>query len=184
MDYNKIIILLIAVIVVIIVAGTVFLMDPFREESKVVIITNDTVHAGNTFLFELTDLKDNPIANANVSISIRDNNSRIIVNEHLTTNNHGEASLEIVNISAGNYSVNITFNGNDKYKASNLTYNLKIIDDAVEVLSTDNTASTSVDTGSFYSGQVGRTVYSGEVHLGPDGHHWKHLGNNEWVKID
>ena len=87
MDYNKIIILVIAVIVVIIVAGTVFLMDPFREESKVVIITNDTVHAGNTFLFELTDLKDNPIANANVSISIRDNNSRIIVNEHLIETN-------------------------------------------------------------------------------------------------
>lgn len=184
MDYNKIIILLIAVIVIIIVAGTVFLMDPFKEESKVVIITNDTVHAGNTFLFKLADLNDNPIANENVSILIRDNNSRTVVNEHLTTNNLGEASLEMVNISAGNYSVNITFNGNDKYKASNLTYNLKVIDDAVEVLSTDDTGSNYVDTGSFYSGQAGRTVYTGEVQLGPDGHHWKHLGNNEWVKID
>lgn len=46
------------------------------------------------------------------------------------------------------------------------------------------TSSTNSDPGAFYSYQDGRTVYTGEINLAPDGHHWKHLGNNEWVKID
>ena len=46
------------------------------------------------------------------------------------------------------------------------------------------TSSTNSDPGAFYSYQDGRTVYTGEINLAPDGHHWKHLGNNKWVKID
>lgn len=46
------------------------------------------------------------------------------------------------------------------------------------------TASSSYDSGAFYSEQSGRTIYTGEIQDGPDGHKWKHLGNNQWVKIN
>ena len=167
MEYNKIIILLIAVVLLILAAGAMFMMNsPPKEDSHIVVKTDNVIHAGNTFLVELTDSNNTPIAN-----------------EQSTTNDKGEVALEINNISSGNYTVYITFNGNEKYNGCNLTYNLRIVDGAVEVLSSDPVSS-DVDEGAFYSGQAGRTVYSGEVHLGPDGHHWRHLGNNEWEKID
>ena len=53
----------------------------------------------------------------------------------------------------------------------------------VDVISSDD-SSTDIDDGAFYSEQAGRTIYTGEVQLGPDDHYWKHLGNNEWVMID
>ena len=183
MDYNKIIILLIAIILIILVAGTVFLMNPSKEESKIVVLSNDTLHAGNTFSVALRDLNENPIANENLTIEIRDNTSRVVITEQLTTNNDGNASLEINNISSGSYFVSISFNGNDKYKESNLTYNLRIVDIVVDVISSDPDIP-DVDEGAFYSQQAGRTIYTGEVELAPDGHYWKHMGHNEWVKID
>ena len=37
--------------------------------------------------------------------------------------------------------------------------------------------------GAFYSGQAGRTIYTGEVQEGPDGNWYQHVGYNEWVRI-
>lgn len=45
-------------------------------------------------------------------------------------------------------------------------------------------SSNSDDSGAFYSAQEGRIIYTGEIHDAPDGHQYKHLGNNEWEKID
>ena len=41
-----------------------------------------------------------------------------------------------------------------------------------------------VDEGAFYSAQHGRTIYTGEIDYAPDEHYWRHLGNNEWERID
>ena len=50
--------------------------------------------------------------------------------------------------------------------------------------SCDSSSSSNYDSGAFYSAQEGRTIYTGEIHDAPDGHQYKHLGNNEWEKID
>ena len=42
----------------------------------------------------------------------------------------------------------------------------------------------SSNNGAFYSAQTEKTYYVGEIDLAPDGHHYKHMGNNEWVRID
>ena len=184
MDYNKIIIVLIAIILLIIAAGAVFLMNsPSKEDSHIVVVTDNVIHAGNTFLVKLVDSNNASIANENLTITVSDNSSHTVINKQAATDDKGEVALGINNISSGNYTVHITFNGSDRCKECNLTYNLKVVNDTVEVVSNDPVSS-DVDEGAFYSGQAGRTVYTGEVNLGPDGHHWKHMGNNEWVKID
>ena len=40
------------------------------------------------------------------------------------------------------------------------------------------------DAGAFYSKQEGRIIRTGEIHEGPDGNKYEHLGNNEWKQID
>ena len=180
---NKTIILLIVIIAIILVVGAVFMINPFKQESKIDIVTNGTVHTNTTFLVKSTDLKNTSLVNESISISIIDNKSNPVINEKVKTNEHGEASIELKNVSEGNYTVNVTFDGDNEFKKCSVEQNLKIVDDAVEVLSHDNTTN-NVDSGAFYSQQAGRIIYTGEVQLAPDGHYWKHMGNNEWVKID
>ena len=44
--------------------------------------------------------------------------------------------------------------------------------------------SSNNDKGAFYSKQEGRIIRTGEIHEGPDGNKYEHLGNNEWKQID
>lgn len=183
MDYNKTIILLVAIIAIILVVGAVFMMNPFKQESKIDIVTNGTVHTNTTFLVKSTASNNTSIANGNISIEIMDNKSNVVVDEEVKTNEHGEAAIELNNVSKGNYTVNVTFEGNDEFKECSVEQDLEIVEDAVEVVSHDD-KSTDVDGGAYYSQQAGKTIYTGEVQLAPDGHYWKHNGNNEWVRID
>ena len=182
MDYNKTIIILIAIIVIILVVGAVYTTNPFKQESKIDVVTNGTVHTNTTFLVKTTDLKNKSIANENVSIEILDNKSNTVIDEKVETNDRGEAAIELTNISEGNYTVNVTFEGNDDLKECNAEEDLEIVDDTVDESSSDD--SSIVDDGAYYSEQAGRTIFTGEVQLGPDDHYWKHLGYNEWVRID
>ena len=183
MDYNKTIILLIAIIAIILVVGAVFITKPFKQEAKIDIVTNGTVHTNTTFLVKSTDLNNTSLANENISIEILDNKSKPVIDKEVKTNDKGEASIEITNVSKGNYTVNVTFEGNDEFKKCSVKENLEIVENNTEAISNDN-ASANVDKGAFYSQQAGKTIYTGEVQLAPDGHYWKHMGNNEWVKID
>lgn len=129
------------------------------------------------------DFENKSIVNGSIDLTILDNAHKVVFNQSVKTNRNGEASLQLVNISEGNYTVKITFNGNDRYNNCSLTHNLELKDHHVDAISTDSDTS-NVDSGAFYSAQFGRTIYTGEIQLAPDDHHWKHMGNNRWVRID
>lgn len=40
------------------------------------------------------------------------------------------------------------------------------------------------DAGAFYSEQEGRIIRTGEIHEGPDGKKYEHLGNNQWAEVE
>ena len=183
MNNNKIILVLIAIIAIILVVGGLSLTNAFKQEPKIDIVTNGTVHTNTTFLVKSTASNNTSIANESISIEILDNESNTVIDEEVKTNENGEAAIELTNVSEGNYTVNVTFEGNDEFKESSVEQDLEIVEDVVDTISSDDN-STDIDDGAFYSEQSGRTIYTGEVQLGPDDHYWKHLGNNEWVKID
>ncbi|WP_407416095.1 hypothetical protein [Methanobrevibacter sp.] len=196
---KKILLILVAVIAILVV-GAAFLMNPSNNQSKIDVLTKGPLHVGSTFQVRLAAPDNSSIANENVSFVVRDSSSNIVVNKSVKTNQLGVASLELDNVSEGQYTVNITFHGNDKFKNSTITHTLKVeagssdpvpieIDNSTSN-STSNTTNSSSgngrssNDGSFYSAQSERTYYAGEIDMGPDGHHWKHIGNNEWVRID
>lgn len=183
MNYNRIIILLIALIVVILVVGGIFLTGSSKQDAKLEMISNSTIHTGSIFLVKLSDLNNNSISNASINVVFYDNDNNVALNQTINTNDKGDASLEMVNISEGNYSVNITFGGNNNFKPCSLVKNIELKDIYADVISTDSVNS-DVDTGAFYSKQSEKMIYTGDIQLAPDGHHYKHMGNNEWVKID
>ena len=190
-------ILILIVVIAILVVGAAFLMNPTKQESKIEVVSNSTAHIGSTFLVKLVDSKNNPIANQEISIVIVDNSSNTIINKNVKTNDKGMAGVELDNVSVGKYKVNATFKGTDKFKNSTVSHNLVVVEgstDPVQIDTSNPTKNTNASnstnsnaisgSGEFYSAQSDKVYYPGEVDLGPDGHHWLHLGNNEWVRID
>ena len=126
MDYNKIIIALVVLLVVMIAAGAIFLNSGHAKiDSRVIVTSNSTLHDGDNFTVMLTDLNNTPIANQRVDITIIDanggKNPRVV-----TTDAKGEGSLQLNGLNPGNYTMNVTYGGNENYTSCNTTQNLEM----------------------------------------------------------
>lgn len=110
-----------------------------------------------------------------------DNNSNIILESIDSFKKYPDNAIIEIYTTDGDLldSVNIKLHTDDSTQLASGNGNVT----AVSVTVAEHSAS-SGDAGAFYSYQDGRTIHTGEVQLAPDGHHWKHLGYNEWVKID
>ena len=181
MDRNKIIIVALIIIIVALIVGMVAIMPGFGKESaNLTIKSNDTISQGESVKIELSDMNGTPIDNETVNVTIEDDNGDV---EHKSavTNDDGVAKVKIEE--PGNYTVNCTFEGNDNFTQNTTTQEVEVVEDVVESEDTDSDDSDS-DPGAFYSAQEGRVIYTGEIHDAPDGHRYKHLGYNEWEKVD
>ena len=124
----------IIIVLILIIAVGVFALgsNNAKQDSKLEILTNDELSVGNNFEVQLTDLNNNPIANEVVNVKIGNNSFEI------TTNNDGKAILKTVNISAGEYAVNVTFAGNDKFNSNSTSQNLILKGNDVEIQSSSS----------------------------------------------
>lgn len=112
---HKIIILLLIVIIAILATAIVF-MTTQKEECKLKITCNDTMHDGEKVKIKLTDLNKTPIANQTIHVKLKNGNNTQEYN--ITTNSKGTATLELNDLESGNYVINCTFDGNSHYKSS------------------------------------------------------------------
>ena len=124
MEYNKIIIVLLIVIVSLLVAGFM-IFGPFAKESaNLSVTTNNILYDGDNFGISLIGKEGKPIANATVDVNIIDakggQNHQVI-----TTNEKGEGLLQLNGLTPGNYVVNVTYKGDNKYNGNNTSQNLE-----------------------------------------------------------
>lgn len=123
-DNDKIIIILLAVIVALLVASIVIL-NPFKTDSVITVTSADELNEGDELSILLTDSKSQAIANQNVQIIFRDSNGGV-TQKSATTNAEGVGVISLSDLSAGQYSVNATYEGNSSYRPSATSQNLNI----------------------------------------------------------
>ena len=176
MDKNKMIIIALLMIIVAISAGIFASMYNLnRDDANLSFESNSTVSEGDYIKILLSGADGNPLASQTVNITITDE-SQSNSYYSVVTNDYGIGMLRL-DKNPGNYTVKSKFNGNDNFNGAEAFQNLTVKKKVAE-------AETTYDPGAFYSAQAGRVIYTGEIHDAPDGHKWKHLGYNEWVKID
>lgn len=184
MDRNKMIMMALIAVIAIILIGVAVVMPGFgKEKSNVTIKSNDTISQGESIEIELTDVNGTPIENETVNVTLTDDNGTEEVNVEVVTDDAGVAEVEIDDKQeTGNYTVECTFEGNDNFTEDTETQEIEIVEE--EVVEDVPDTSENTDDGAFYSAQEGRVIYTGEIHEGPDGHRYRHLGYNEWEMVD
>lgn len=115
MDNNKIIIILLIIIIAILAIGisAIVLQNSAKQECIIKISCNDSMHDGDQIKIKLTDLNKTPIANETIHIKLINDDD--IAEYDISTSKKGVAKLELTNLSEGEYIINCTFNGNNKY---------------------------------------------------------------------
>lgn len=130
MERKKILIVLIAVIILIIALISIIAINE-KEDSQIIITSQSTLKNNDLMTITLTDSSENPIANQKVEITITDSNEEEIKRE-ITTNEMGIGSLELSNLTAGQYNITIKYDGNNQYRESEATQILTINNHSVE----------------------------------------------------
>ena len=182
MENRNIIIMLIIIIVALAAAIGFALMNPTlaKQPTKISITSGNEQYEDESVLTVLlADLNKTPLSKEIVNITVTDTNGKVVLDDVVKTDSKGNAKLEL-DLKKGKYNVNVTYSGNDNHTGNTTSQNLTIKEEVAQA----QVETSNVDSGSFYSPQSGRVIYTGEVHEGPDGHTWKHLGNNQWEKID
>lgn len=181
MDRNRMIVVALIIIIAVLIIGLAVIMPNYgKEKSNVTITNNDTVTKGDSIDIELKDVNGTPIENETVNVTITAKNGTS-EQKSAVTNDKGVAKVE-VDVDVGNYTVDCKFEGNDNFTEDTTSEDIEV---TVEVVEGDISDSpTDADPGAFYSAQEGRIIYTGEVHEGPDGHLYKHLGYNQWEMVE
>ena len=139
MENKYIIVFLLVIIVVLAVAIGFALVNPMnaKEPTKINITSEKSQYEGGELSVQLTDLNDTPISKEIVNLTIEDSNGNVTVDDVVKTDLEGKAKLDL-DLDKGNYTVSVTYDGNENYTGNNATQNLTIEEEAktTEVQST------------------------------------------------
>ena len=133
MENKNIIIILLVIIVVLAAAIGFVLLNPAnaKEPTRLIITSDDEQNEGGDLSIKLTDLNKTPVSNEIVNIRITDSNGNVVVDDVVKTNSKGKANMDL-DLNEGEYIVNVSYEGNDNFKASNATQKLTIKEEVVE----------------------------------------------------
>lgn len=126
MNKNMLIIIgLVIVIVALLVGIGVSMLGPAKEDVKLTITSNDTIYEGDSIEIKLTDINDTPITGETVNISITDDKGTTDYHS-VSVNENGTGDLAL-DKSSGNYTVNCTYGGNEKYFGNSTSKKISIV---------------------------------------------------------
>ena len=115
MDNNKIIIILLIVIIAILAIGmaVMFSGNLFKEDCKLNIKCNESMKKGDEIIVRLVNTNKTAIANKDIVLNlVKGNNTK---KYNLTTDENGRATLKLSKLDEGNYTINCSFKGDNKY---------------------------------------------------------------------
>lgn len=126
MENKNIIIILIAIIIVL-AAGTcaLYFQSNAKETSCLQITSTPTISEGEWISLRLTDLNKTGLTNEDINIVITDQQNTVVTNSTVKTDTNGIAKLDLA-LEVGNYTVNVTFNGNENFTANTTSQNLTV----------------------------------------------------------
>lgn len=112
-----------------------------------IVTSNSTLHDGEYISIHLTDLNNTSITNQTVNITIFDHNG-VANHQVVTTDNDGNGNLQLNGLAMDNYTININYTGNEKYKPCNTTQKIEMVEKQTSSqASTSHGYSTSTNTG-------------------------------------
>lgn len=181
MDRNRIIILALIVVVAVLLVGLVAMnANTTKEDAKLTFKSNSTLAKGDSIEVALTGANGTALANRTVNVTVTDNNMTKDYHS-VVTNDEGIATLKI-DKDGGNYTVTVSFAGDDELKGCNATQNITVeeaVEEAPAESSTDSSDSSTKDPDAIYYDSKYNIYYDSDgVIVDPDGQHGQGVGGN------
>lgn len=176
MEKREKIVILGLIIVIIALAGIALYMfygQQHQSPTEIKVTGNKTIEKGGNLNVELSSLNGEGIKNKKINITVTDKKNNEVLKKTITTNSKGKASVELKNISKGEYVVNITFEGDKNYSSNNTAQKIKIIDKKADKTEPQTTSEETQSTESTQQNDASKDDFGLSQHKASD---WEFAG--------
>lgn len=138
METRKLLIICLAIIISVAAVTSAVLFMNNKTGTTIIEDADSTFTVGNQYSVSLIDANGNKISNKTINMAFA-NVDGDVKSFNVSTNAKGMAKLKI-DLPAGNYSVNASFGGDDKYGSSSIVQNIKVKEKKAETVSSSSVA--------------------------------------------
>ena len=166
---RNIIIVLIIIFLVILGGLLVFSQNTAKSDTQITFSGNTSLKNGDSINFTLKDAQGNALANQNISILFEGNGN--VEKYSIITDSQGKGSLVLNNEGSGNYTISVSFAGDDKYNSCSATQKITVGEQntANNDYSSSDSASQSTSDSSYSSSSSSSNVnYDSELNVNYD----------------
>ena len=182
METKNIIIIAIVIVILVAMAGLMISSPSHaKHDSKIAIISNETVNNGDNITIKLTSENGTAISGQDVKINITGEKSTHYTS--VITNASGIGELKIEE-NAGNYTIDCSFGGNDNYTGNSTQKKIEVKSDLIfqnvetqETSTVPESSSNSSSSNIHYDKELNVYYNDKGVVVDPDGEHPMDVGS-------
>ena len=130
--------IIVALVVVLVAGAALMLQSPAKMDTDLTLKSEVSAVDVCNFSLKLTDSNSTPISGKDIVVSVVDDEGRIVKEDSDRTDDSGNAKISF-DLKDGDYKVEASFAGDDKYKNSTGIQNLKIDKNEVRIEESSNT---------------------------------------------
>lgn len=126
MEIKDIAIFVIVVIAVAVIASFIFNPASEAHNTNIQILNKGDFGSNSTVYVKLTDNQKTSLGNKTVHVKLLDKNGKAVYDKTIKTHTTGVGMAKLSNISAGEYTLNVTFDGDANYTGCSLSKKVKV----------------------------------------------------------
>ncbi|MDO5860566.1 hypothetical protein [Methanobrevibacter sp.] len=132
MDKKELIIVGIIIIIAVVVGSILFASNGDSKYTTLDVLNKGAIGENSTVYVKLSDNEKTALSGKTLHIKLTNNESKVIYENSVKTHATGVAIVELENISAGDYNLNVTFDGDENYTGSSISQKITVKEGYVE----------------------------------------------------
>ncbi|WP_298523032.1 hypothetical protein [uncultured Methanobrevibacter sp.] len=132
MDKKEMIIAGVVVVIAVVVGGIVFAPSADAKFTTIDVLNKGDLGQNGTLYVKLTDNEKTSLSDKTLHVKLTGSNGKVVYEESVKTHATGVAIVKVENVSAGEYDLNITFDGDGNYSSSSISQKLTIKGEHIE----------------------------------------------------
>lgn len=133
MDKKELLILGIIIVIIAVIAGIILAPQSNGQTTNLEILNKKAVMENGSVYVKLKDDSSGALSDKNLTVQLKDSKGKVVYKTVEKTHATGVAVVKLKNVSAGEYEINITFEGDANYTESSISQKITIGGDTPEV---------------------------------------------------
>lgn len=122
------------IIILIAAIALSFIFSPTSDahDTNIQLLNKGDFGSNSTVYIKLTDAKKNSLSNKTVHVKLLNKNGKAVYDKSINTHTTGVGMAKLGNVSAGEYTLNLTYDGDANYTGCSLSKKVKVQNGTVE----------------------------------------------------